>query len=183
MSSIMGEILFLGLSGDETTDPMELRDYADWELRRRLLSIPGVAQVTPIGGELRQVQVILNPGALESVHIGLRQVLDSLQGANQNAPGGFITSGHSEYLVRGIGRADTLEDLGQVVVARVHGVPILLHQVAEIKMGAALARGTAAVDGEPAIVLAVQKQPEANTLALTQRIDDALDSVEAFLPA
>ncbi|MFT6817994.1 MAG: CzcA family heavy metal efflux pump [Myxococcota bacterium] len=183
MSSIMGEILFLGLSGDETTDPMELRDYADWELRRRLLSIPGVAQVTPIGGELRQVQVILNPGALESVHIGLRQVLDSLQGANQNAPGGFITSGHSEYLVRGIGRADTLEDLGQVVVARVHGVPILLHQVAEIKMGAALARGTAAVDGEPAIVLAVQKQPEANTLALTQRIDDALDSVEASLPA
>jgi CzcA family heavy metal efflux pump len=183
MSSIMGEILFLGLSGDETTDPMELRDYADWELRRRLLSIPGVAQVTPIGGELRQVQVILNPGALESVHIGLRQVLDSLQGANQNAPGGFITSGHSEYLVRGIGRADTLEDLGQVVVARVHGVPILLHQVAEIKMGAALARGTAAVDGEPAIVLAVQKQPEANTLALTQRIDEALDSVEASLPA
>lgn len=183
MSSIMGEILFLGLSGDETTDPMELRDYADWELRRRLLSIPGVAQVTPIGGELRQVQVILNPGALESVHIGLRQVLDSLQGANQNAPGGFITSGHSEYLVRGIGRADTLEDLGQVVVARVHGVPILLHQVAEIKMGAALARGTAAVDGEPAIVLAVQKQPEANTLALTQRIDDALDSVQASLPA
>jgi CzcA family heavy metal efflux pump len=183
MSSIMGEILFLGLSGDETTDPMELRDYADWELRRRLLSIPGVAQVTPIGGELRQVQVILNPGALESVHIGLRQVLDSLQGANQNAPGGFITSGHSEYLVRGIGRADTLEDLGQVVVARVHGVPILLHQVSEIKMGAALARGTAAVDGEPAIVLAVQKQPEANTLALTQRIDDALDSVQASLPA
>ncbi|MFT6230750.1 MAG: CzcA family heavy metal efflux pump, partial [Myxococcota bacterium] len=96
---------------------------------------------------------------------------------------GFITSGHSEYLVRGIGRADTLEDLGQVVVARVHGVPILLHQVAEIKMGAALARGTAAVDGEPAIVLAVQKQPEANTLALTQRIDDALDSVQASLPA
>ena len=183
MSSIMGEILFLGLSGDDGVHPMDVRDFAEWELRRRLLGIPGVAQVTPIGGELRQVQVVGDPAALEATRIGHRQVLDALQGANQNAPGGFIESGHSEYLVRGIGRADRLEDLEQVVVGRVDGVPVLLGQVAHVQVGPALSRGTAAVDARPAVVLAVQKQPEANTLDLTASIDLALDDVERALPA
>jgi CzcA family heavy metal efflux pump len=183
MSSIMGEILFLGLSGNESVDPKDLRDFADWELRRRLLGIPGVAQVTPIGGELRQVQVVMQPAAMEAAGIGHRQVLDSLEGASENAPGGFIESGHSEYLVRGLGRARTLDELGKTVVGRVDGVPVLLGQVAEVQIGAALSRGTAAVDGEPAVVLAVQKQPEANTLDLTTRIDEALDDVEQALPA
>jgi CzcA family heavy metal efflux pump len=182
MSSIMGEILFLGLSGDDDTSPMDVRDFAEWELRRRLLGIPGVAQVTPIGGELRQAQVVLAPGAMERLRIGHRQILDALQGANENAPGGFITSGHSEYLVRGIGRAQTLEQLGQVVVGRVDGVPVLLDQVADVQMGPALSRGTAAVDAKPAVVLAVQKQPEANSLDLTAQIDLALDDVERGMP-
>ena len=182
MSSIMGEILFLGLSGDETVDPKDLRDFADWELRRRLLGIPGVAQVTPIGGELRQVQVVMQPAAMEATGIGHRQILDALEDASENAPGGFIESGHSEYLVRGLGRARTLDELGQVVVGRVDGVPVLLGQVADVQVGAALSRGTAAVDAQPAVVLAVQKQPEANTLALTAHIDTALDDVERALP-
>ncbi|MCO4746067.1 MAG: efflux RND transporter permease subunit [Proteobacteria bacterium] len=182
MSSIMGEILFLGLTGDADTDPMDVRDFADWELRRRLLGIPGVAQVTPIGGELRQVQVELDPGAMERVGLGHRQVLEALDGASENAPGGFITSGHSEYLVRAIGRAETLEDLGHIVVGRVEDVPIFLHQVAEVRQGAALSRGTAAINGIPGVALAVQKQPEANTLALTAAIDDALDDLEASVP-
>ena len=182
MSSIMGEILFLGLTGGEDVDPMEMRDFAEWELRRRLLGIPGVAQVTPIGGELRQVQVVLKPAMMERTHVGHRQILDVLQGAGENAPGGFITSGHSEYLVRGIGRPDTLEDLGLVVVGRVDDAPVLLNQVADIVVGPAPARGTAAVDALPAVVLAVQKQPEANTLALTAEIDEALDDLERSLP-
>ena len=182
MSSIMGEILFLGLSGGEDTDPMDVRDVAEWELRRRLLGIPGVAQVTPIGGELRQAQVVLEPGAMEQLRIGHRQILDALSGANENAPGGFITSGHSEYLVRGIGRAQTLEQLEKVVVGRVGDVPILLGQLARVQMGPALSRGTAAVDAKPAVVLAVQKQPEANTLDLTAQIDLALDDIERGLP-
>lgn len=182
MSSIMGEILFLGLSGDDDVDPMDVRDFAEWELRRRLLGTPGVAQVTPIGGQLRQVQVVLNPAAMQTTRIGHRQVLDALEGANENAPGGFIESGHSEYLVRGIGRAQTLDDLAKIVVGRVDGVPILLGQVADVQVGAALSRGTAAVDARPAVVLAVQKQPEANTLDLTARIDVALDDVERALP-
>ena len=117
------------------------------------------------------MQVVLEPGALEQLGIGHQQVLEALQGANENAPGGFVQSGHSEYLVRGIGRASRLDELEQVVVGRVRGVPVLLQQVAQVQMGPALSRGTAAVDAEPAVVLAVQKQPEANTLALTERID------------
>ncbi|MFT4975687.1 MAG: CzcA family heavy metal efflux pump [Myxococcota bacterium] len=183
MSSIMGEILFLGLTGEEGVDPMDVRDFAEWELRRRLLGIPGVAQVTPIGGALRQIQVVLDPGAMAATGIGHRQILDALEGASENAPGGFITSGHSEYLVRGIGRAQHLEELGLMVVGRVDGVPVLLDQVADIVVGPALSRGTAAVDGKPSVVLSVQKQPEANTLDLTAEIDIALDDVERALPA
>jgi CzcA family heavy metal efflux pump len=182
-SSVMGEILFLGLYGNEDVDQMELRDFAEWELRRRILGIPGVAQVTPIGGDLRQVQVVLDPAAMERVGIGHHQILDTLQGASENASGGFITSGHSEYLVRGIGRARTMHELGEIVVGRIHGDPVVLHQVAEVRMGAAMSRGTAAIDGRAGVALAVQKQPEANTLELTARIDEALDEVEQGLPA
>jgi len=182
MSSIMGEILFLGLTGEAGVDPMDVRDFAEWELRRRLLGIPGVAQVTPIGGALRQIQVVLDPGAMAATGIGHQQVLAALEGASENAPGGFITSGHSEYLVRGIGRAQSLDELGLVVVGRVDGVPVLLDQVADVTVGPAPSRGTAAVDGRPAVVLSVQKQPEANTLDLTEQIDIALDDVERALP-
>ncbi len=181
MSSIMGEILFLGVSGEDV-DPMDVRDFAEWELRRRLLAIRGVAQVTPIGGELRQVQVVLDPAAMESAHIGHEQILKALSGAEQNAPGGFITSGHSEYLVRGVGRPSTIEELGHIVVGRSKGAPVFLDMLAQVRMGPAMSRGTAAVDGEPGVVLAVHKQPDANTLALTARIDDALDVIEASLP-
>ena len=182
MSSIMGEILFVGVSGDEHTSPMDVRDFAEWELRRRLLGIPGVAQVTPIGGDLRQAQVVLEPGAMEPSRVGHRQVIDALDGANENAPGGVLASGHSEYLVRGIGRASTLDELGQVVVGRVDDVPVQLAQVATLHMGPAPSRGTAAVDAKPAVVLAVQKQLDANTLNLTRQIDRALDDVERAMP-
>ena len=182
MSSIMGEILFLGLVGDNGVDPMDVRDVAEWEVRRRLLGIPGVAQVSPIGGALRQIQVVLDPAAMAQVQIGHQQVLAALEGANNNAPGGFITSGHSEYLVRGIGRADSLEALGETVVGRVGGVPVVLSQIAAVQEGPAPSRGTAAIDAQPAVVLAVQKQPSANTLVLTAQIDQALDDVERALP-
>ncbi|MCO4769695.1 MAG: efflux RND transporter permease subunit [Deltaproteobacteria bacterium] len=181
MSSIMGEILFLGVSGD--AHPMDIRDFADWELRRRLLGISGVAQVTPIGGELRQVQIVLDPSAMERASIGHHQILAALQGAAENAPGGFITSGYSEYLVRGLGRAQTLDELGLIAVGRAGDAPVFLHQLAEIRMGAALSRGVGSVNAEPAVVLAVTKQPEANTLDLTSRIDTALDEVERSMPA
>lgn len=183
MSSVMGEIMFLALLSDGTVDPMRLRDLAQWEVRRRLLGVAGVAQVAPIGGELRQAQVILDPVRLEGLGIGHRQVVSALEGASLNAPGGFFISGHQEYLVRGIGRASTLAELSLLVVGRVGGAPVLLRDVADVRFGPAISRGTAAVDGKPAVVLAVQKQPAANTLELTARIDDALDEIEDTLPA
>ena len=182
MSSIMGEIMFLGLKGDKSVDPMQVRDVAQWQVRRRLLAIQGVAQVMPIGGKLKQIQVVLEPGAMRRLRVGHRQVLDALRGASDNAPGGFYISGHQEYLIRGIARASTLDELGQVVVARREQTPVLLRQVARIQAGPALARGTASIDGEPSVVLAVVKAPAANTLELTRRIDGALDAMATALP-
>jgi Cu/Ag efflux pump CusA len=182
MSSIMGEIMFLGLVGAKGVDPMEVRDIAEWQVRRRLLSIAGVAQVMPIGGKLKQIQVVLDPAAMRRLGIGHRQILDALRSASENAPGGFYVSGHQEYLIRGVARAQTLQELGLVAVARRGSEPVLLRQVANIRAGAALARGTASIDGRPAVVLAVVKAPAANTLELTGRIDAALDSLAATLP-
>ena len=182
MSSIMGEVLFLGLLADEGVDPMTLRETAEWQVRRRLLGVSGVAQVMPIGGELKQVQVVLDPESMRGLGVGHMQVLQALEGVSRNAPGGFLVSGQTEYLVRGIGRAATIDELGEILVGQGSGGPVLLRQVATVQPGAALARGTAAVDGEPAVVLAVQKQPDANTLALTARINEVLDKLEPALP-
>ena len=181
MSSIMGEILFLGVVGK--ADPMTLRDVAERQIRRRLLGLSGIAQVMPIGGELRQYQVIVNPDALRSLRLGAHQVIEALEGASRNAPGGVYVSGGHDYLIRGIGRLATLEALGEIVVGRRGGAPVRLRQIARVDVGAAFARGTAAIDATPAVVLAVQKQPGADTLALTQNIDNALDRIESTLPA
>ncbi len=182
MSSIMGEIMFLGLQGAKGVDPMRVRGVAEWQVRRRLLGIPGVAQVMPMGGQLKQVQVVLQPESMRRLRVGHRQVVAALRGASDNAPGGFYVSGHQEYLIRGVARAATFDELGQVVVARRGGAPVLLRQVARVRAGAALARGTASIDGRPAVVLAVVKAPAANTLDLTHRIDKALDSMASGLP-
>jgi len=182
MSSVMGEILFLGVVGEDGADPMLVRDVAEWQVRRRLLGVAGVAQVMPIGGALKQVQVVLRPDAMRRLAVGHRRVLEVLEGASQNAPGGFYVSGHHEYLIRGVGRARTLDELGAVAVARRHGRAVLLREIADVRLGPALSRGTAAVDGTPAVVLAVQKQPDADTLGLTARIDSALDDLVATLP-
>ena len=182
MSSIMGEIMFLGLQGAKGTDPLLLRDVARWQVRRRLLGIQGVAQVSPIGGKLKQIQVVLEPAAMRRLKVGHRQVLEALRGASDNAPGGFYVSGHQEYLIRGVARASTLDELGQVVVARRAGVPVLLRQVARVQVGAAHSRGTASIDGKPSVVLAVVKAPAANSLELTRRIDAALDTMATALP-
>jgi CzcA family heavy metal efflux pump len=183
MSSVMGEIMFLALTTDGSVDPMALRDTAQWEVRRRLLGVSGVAQVAPIGGDLRQAQVILDPVRLEGLGVGHRQVTKALEGASANAPGGFLVSGHQEYLIRGVGRPSSLEELGLLVVGRKGDTPILLRDIGDVRFGPAISRGTAAVNGEPAVVLAVQKQPAANTLELTARIDATLDEIEETLPA
>ncbi|MBI4952222.1 MAG: efflux RND transporter permease subunit [Myxococcales bacterium] len=181
-SSIMGEIMFVGLTGEEGVADADLRDTAEWLVRRRLLGVPGVAQVVPIGGAVKQVRIELRPDALMQHRLGAEQVLAALEGVSDSTPGGFYVAGDQEYLIRGVGRLDTLEALGRTVVAEREGVAVALDDVAVVKLGEAVRRGAAAVDGHHAVVLKLQKQPQANTLELTARVDRALDDLATALP-
>ena len=181
VSSIMGEILLVGMSAS-AAQLMEARTLADWTVRRRLLAVPGVSQVIPIGGEVRQYQVLIHPERLLAYGVGLDQVLEAAAGSNRNASGGVYRSGGREILIRGIGRARDLTEIGLAVVAVREGVPVLLEDLAEVRIGPAIRLGTASVNAEPAVVLSIQKQPAANTLELTDRIDAELDELEADLP-
>lgn len=181
ISSIMGEILFIAMRSDAHT-PMEVRDAADWTVRRRLLAIPGVAQVVPIGGEVRQYQVKVDPDRLRAFDVTLEQVAEALRESNGNSTGGFFERGGQESLIRGIGRITTTADVEQTVVTVRDGVPILVDQVGQVTIGAAIKRGEGSSDGKRAVILGIQKQPGANTLELTARIDAELETIQKSLP-
>jgi len=181
-SSIMGEIMFIGLTGEDGVSGGDLRDAAEWVVRRRLLAVPGIAQVVPIGGALKRVDIALSPELLMHHRVGTEQVLLALQGVSGSAPGGFYVAGAQEYVIRGVGRPSSLDALGRTVVAERDGVPIQLADVATVAMGEAVRRGEAAVGGRHGVVLKVQKQPQANTLALTDEVDRALDDIARSLP-
>ena len=181
VSSVMGEIMMIGLTGPQS--PQELRTVADWTIRRRLLAVPGVAQVVPIGGEVKQYQVLADPARMFATGVTLEEVLRAAAGSNENASGGVYMDRGQEYVIRGIGRAQSVEDIAQTVVAVRGGVPVLLSQVADVAVGAAPRYGDGSVNAEPGVVLAVQKQPGANTLELTRRIEEQLASIQATLPA
>jgi CzcA family heavy metal efflux pump len=180
VSSVMGEIMMLAVTGPQS--PQELRTVADWTIRRRLLAVPGVAQVVPIGGEVKQYQVLADPARMLATGVTLDEVLRAAQGSNQNASGGVYMDRGQEYVIRGIGRIQRAEDIAQTVVAVRGGVPVLLSQVAEVTVGAAPRFGEGSVNAEPGVVLAVQKQPGANTLELTGRIEAELADIQRTLP-
>ena len=181
ISSIMGEILFIAVRSDRHA-PMEVRDVADWVLRRRLLAISGVAQVVPIGGEVRQYQVRVDPERLRAFDVTLQEVEHALAESNGNSTGGFFVRGGQEALIRGVGRIASADDIAATVVVARDGVPVRIGQVADIELGAAIRRGTGSSDARPAVVLGIQKQPGANTLELTARIDRDLDAIQRTLP-
>lgn len=181
-SSIMGEILFLSLSSEQHS-PAELRHYAQVSLRRRLLAVPGVSQVTPIGGGEKQFQVVLNPAALQSHNVTLNQVVRALEASNENVSAGIINERGAEWLVTGVGRIRSLEDIGATVVAAPRGVPTLVRDLGEVTVGEAQKRGEGSAMGKPAVILGIQKQPGANTLELTHRLDAVLADISAKLPA
>ncbi len=187
VSSVMGEIMMIGLTSSTSVTPtvsvMELRTIADWTLRRRLLAVPGVAQIIPIGGEVKQYQVIADPARMLATGVTLAQVVRAAEGSNANAAGGVYMEKGQEYVIRGIGRAQSASDIGQTVVAVRGGIPVLLSQVADVKVGAAPKYGDGSVNAAPAVVLAVQKQPGANTLELTRRIERELREMQRTLPA
>ncbi len=182
VSSIMGEILLVGMTAPEAR-LMEARTAADWTVRRRLLAVPGVSQVIPIGGDVRQYQILVDPGRMRAYGIALDEILAAAAASNRNVSGGVYRSGGREILIRGLGRARGLEEIGLTVVAVRDGVPVLIEDVADVRIGPKIRFGTAAVNAEPAVILSIQKQPDANTLELTERVDAELDAIEGELPA
>ncbi|MCB1095990.1 MAG: efflux RND transporter permease subunit [Verrucomicrobiae bacterium] len=184
ISSLMGEILLIGLhseSGD--TKPMDIRSIADWELRPRLLSVPGVSQVIPIGGGVKQYQVLASPEKMAAFNVSLQEVEEAARLSQSNSAGGFLENVNQEALVRNIGRSASLDDLANSVVTEREGTPILLKDVAEVKFGRQVMRGDAGVNGSPAVIMAVQKQPGIDTVRLTKEIEAALEGIRASLPA
>jgi HME family heavy-metal exporter len=181
IGSMMGQIVMVAVTSDRAT-PMELREAADFTIRPRLLSIPGVAQVIPIGGEVRQYRVSPQPPALRALGVNYEQIEKALASFGSNAGGGFTDLNSREYLIRNIGRTTSLEDLRNIVVAKVDNRPVFLHQVATVEFAARAKRGDSGYMGSPAVIVAVEKQPNVDTVALTGRIEQALKEFNAGLP-
>ena len=189
ISSIMGEIMLISVSIDpaaaskgQSVNEMDLRSIADWTIRRRVLSVPGVSQVVPIGGEVKQYQILVSPEKLAAFDISLNEVLHAAEESNTNSSGGVYMDSGQEYLIRGIGRVQGLEDIANSVITIRGGLPVLIRDVAEVKIGAAIKFGDGSANAEPAVIIMVQKQPNANTLDLTERIEQTLDEIQKNLP-
>ena len=181
VSSIMGEILFFAISSD-AQDPLALRTAADTVVRRRLLAVAGVSQVTPIGGAERQYQVVARPEQLRANSISLTELLDAVRGASQNTSAGVYTEGPQEYVLQAVGRVRSPDELGESVVALRGGRSVLVRDLADVREGAAFKRGEGSRSGKPAVIVGVQKQPGANTIELTARLDRELDRLQQELP-
>ena len=185
VSSIMGQIMAIGLTSENpSVSPMELRTLADWDMRRRLMSIPGVSQITVMGGDVRQYQVLVDPALLVAAGVTLHEVQSAIDESNVNSSGGFLPDAHNERLIRNLARVESAEDLAITVVKVLpDGSSILLGQIAEVREGASLnKRGDAGIDGRPGVILTVQKQPGADTIALTRKIEAELEIIGRSLP-
>lgn len=192
ISSIMGEILLIALpvddrSGDTAdaaaTGPMAAREYADWVMRPRLLTIPGVAQVIPIGGEVRQYRVEPDPSRMQDLGVDRDTVLDALRDFGANTSGGFLEAQGREFVIRAVGRTSRIEDLRDLVVSAADGRTVLLRQVAEVKVVPAVKRGDGSYLGKSAVILSVQKQPAADSVALTREVEKAVAELAKSRPA
>ena len=183
ISSIMGEIQLIAVTGDESVSLMDVRSFADWFVRPRLLALPGVSQVIPLGGEVRQYQVLVDPTRLSAYDVTLDEVLRAARGSNINASGGVFMDRGQEYLIRGTGRVQELDDIARTAVAVRGGTPVLIGDVAQTRIGPAVQLGRGSVNAAPAVILSVHKQPDTNTLELTDRIDGTLSEIEETLPS
>ncbi|OKH39349.1 cation transporter [[Phormidium ambiguum] IAM M-71] len=166
----------------ETTPLMEVRRLVDRDISNRLLAVPGVSQVIAYGGDVRQYQVLADPAKLRAFNVSLAEVTEAVKGANVNAAGGFLINPDQELIIRGLGRVESIEQLAKSAVTARNGTPVLLQDVAEVRIGAALQRGDGSLDGERAIVLLVNKQPQYDTPTVTKAIAKAMEEVKAGLP-
>ena len=181
-SSILGELMFVAITADSTS-LRDLRTLADWTIRPRLLATGGVAQVSVLGGELREYQILLDPARMKHYGVGLNDVLTAVNGMNQNTSGGVLYEYGNEYIVRGVRSTTSLSEMGKSLVKRVNGMPVMLRDIAEVKIGdKAPKMGVASLKGKPCVVMTVTKQPNTSTLDLSKQIDAALLDVQKSLP-
>lgn len=183
-ASILGELMIIGLTAD-TTSMQDLRTIADWTIRPRLLSTGGVAQVAVMGGDIKEYQILMDPGKMRRHGVSMDEVIYAVKGMNQNASGGTLYEYGNEYIVRGLLSTNDIDELKKVVVkTSENGLPITLDAIADVRIGPKTpVLGVASNDGKPAVLLTVTKQPNTNTLALTGRLDNALGELKANLPA
>lgn len=183
-ASILGELMIIGLTAD-TTSMQDLRTIADWTIRPRLLSTGGVAQVAVMGGDIKEYQILMDPGKMRRHGVSMDEVIYAVKGMNQNASGGTLYEYGNEYIVRGLLSTNDIDELKKAVVkTSENGLPITLDAIADVRIGPKTpVLGVASNDGKPAVLLTVTKQPNTNTLALTVRLDNALGELKANLPA
>ncbi|MCD7937447.1 MAG: efflux RND transporter permease subunit, partial [Tannerellaceae bacterium] len=182
-SSILGELMIIGLTS-EITSLQELRTIADWTIRPRLLSTGGVAQVTVIGGDIKEYQILLNPEKMKYYGVGMDEVNAAVQDMNRNASGGILYEYGNEYIIRGILSTSDTDELGKALVKVENGIPIMLEDVADIEIGNKTPKlGIASLNGQPAVLLTITKQPNTSTIELTDKIDDSLAEIGRNLPA
>ena len=183
-ASILGELMIIGLTAD-TTSMQDLRTIADWTIRPRLLSTGGVAQVAVMGGDIKEYQILMDPGKMRRHGVSMDEVIYAVKGMNQNASGGTLYEYGNEYIVRGLLSTNDIDELKKAVVkTSKNGLPVTLDAIADVRIGPKTpVLGLASNDGKPAVLLTVTKQPNTNTLALTGKLDNALDELKANLPA
>ena len=181
-SSILGEVLIVGLTSDSTS-MIDLRTIADWTIRPRLLSTGGVAQVSVLGGDIKEYQVLIDPARMRHYGVSLDEVMAVTRNMNQNVNGGIIYEHSNEYIVRGMLSTTNVEQIGRAVIKTVDGMPITLEDVADVKIGSQEPKlGLASERGKPAVLVTVSKQPQTGTIELTEKLIAALDDVQKNLP-
>lgn len=182
-SSILGELMIIGLTSEKTS-LQDLRTIADWTIRPRLLSTGGVAQVAVIGGEIKEYQILLDPERMKHFGVALDEVLPVVKEMNQNAAGGILYEYGNEYIIRGMLSTNKAEELGKAVVKSVNNSPLLLEEIAEVRIGDKAPRlGVASNDAKPAVLITVTKQPASSTLDLTKQLDTSLEELRHSLPS
>lgn len=182
-SSIMGEIMFVGLvSPKGKVSPMELRTIADWVVRPRLMTITGLSQIIPIGGEVKQYQILIDYQKLSQKNISLEDLKHALQEISENTTGGFLNKDDKEFLIRPLGRVQSVEDIENSFVGLSLGIPVLVKDIAKVQIGPQIIRGQGSINGQNAVILTVQKQPSTDTIKLTEKIQEELTSIQKMLP-
>ena len=181
-SSVMGEILFIGMQSDSTLQ-MELRTLAEWVVKPAILATGGVSQVTIIGGDYKQYQILADPQLMNLYGVTMEELTKAGASMSSNSNGGVLRDYGNEYALRGIARTNSIDELKNTYIKTVNGSPILLSDVAELKIGSAVKMGHASMNGKPAVIISVSKQPHINTLEVTENIERNLEEIRKTFPA